>query len=135
MRGLARSLTLAAILAAAASASAAPRERLSGEAELAQRLEGRVAGKPVACVSLSDIQGSEIIEGVAIVYHLPGNQLLVNRPRGGASSLREDDVLLTKTYGNQLCAPETVQLLDSISHFPRGFVSLGPFVPYSKVKR
>ncbi len=123
------------VLAAASAATAAPRNKLSGEAELAKRLEGRVAGKPVDCIRLSDAQGSEIIDGTAIIYHMPGNRLFVNRPRGGASSLQEDDILVTRTYGNDLCAPDAVNLVDSTSHFEHGFVSLGPFVPYAKAKR
>ena len=104
-------------------------------AQLAKLLEGRVAGKPVSCLRLSDVQGSEIIDGTAIVYHLPGARLYVNRPRGGASSLRQDDVLVTRTYGGDLCEPDAVDLFDSLAHFQRGFVSLGPFVPYSKPVR
>ena len=60
---------------------------------------------------------------------------LANRPRGGASSLRQDDVLVTRTYGGDLCEPDAVDLFDSLAHFQRGFVSLGPFVPYSKPAR
>ena len=135
MRSMLRGLAVVLVLATASGAAAAPREKLSGEAELAKVLEGRVAGKPTNCIHLSDIQGSEIIDGTAIVYRMPGNQLFVNRPRGGASSLREDDILLTKTYGGDLCAPEIVTLLDSMSRFQRGFVSLGQFVPYAKEKR
>ena len=135
MRPMLRGLAVVLVLATASGVAAAPREKLSGEARLAKLLEGRVAGKPVDCIHLSDIQGSEIIEGAAIVYHMPGNRLFVNRPRGGASSLHEDDVLVTKSYGGDLCTPEVVNLVDSASHFPRGFVSLGPFIPYAKAGR
>ena len=135
MRTMLRGLAVVLVLATASGAAAAPRDKLSGEARLAKLLEGRVAGKPVDCIRLSDVRGSEIIDGTAIVYHMSGARLFVNRPRGGASSLHEDDILVTKTYGNDLCAPDAVNLLDSTSRFPRGFVILGPFVPYSKVKR
>jgi hypothetical protein len=135
MRTMLRGLVALLVLATASGAAAAPREKLSGEARLAKLLEGRVAEKPTDCIHLSNIQGSEIIDGTAIVYHMPGNRLFVNRPRGGAYSLREDDVLVTKTYGGDLCAPEVVNLVDSASRFPRGFVTLGQFVPYAKVKR
>jgi hypothetical protein len=135
MHPMLRGLAVVLVLATASAATAAPREKLSGEAELAKMLEGRVAGKPTKCIRLSDIQGSTIIDDTAIVYHMPGNELFVNRPRGGASHLREDDILLTKTYGGDLCSPEIVNLLDRTSSFPHGFVSLGQFVPYAKVKR
>jgi hypothetical protein len=130
-----RGLAVVLVLAMASGAAAAPRQKLTGEARLAKLLEGRVAGKPTNCVRLSDVRGSEIIDGVAIVYHMPGDRLLVNRPRSGAFSLHEDDILVTKTYGNDLCSPDVVDLVDSASRFPRGFVILGPFIPYAKVKR
>lgn len=135
MRTMLRGLAAILVLATASGVAAAPRDKLSGEARLAKLLEGRVAGKPVNCIRLSDVQGSEIIDRTAIVYHMSGARLFVNRPRSGASSLREDDVLVTKTYGNDLCAPDAVNLVDSTSHFPRGFVILGPFVPYGKPAR
>ncbi len=135
MRRWVSGLMAVGVLATASGALAAEPPNPAGEAQLAKLLEGRVAGKPVSCLRLSDIQGSEIIDGTAIVYHLPGNRLYVNRPRGGASSLRQDDVLVTRTYGGDLCEPDAVDLFDSLAHFQRGFVSLGPFVPYSKPAR
>ena len=123
------------LLASGSGALGAERPNPAGEARLAKVLEGRVAGKPTQCLRLGDIQGSEIIDGTAIVYRMPGNRLYVNRPRGGASSLREDDVLVTRTYGGDLCEPDAVDLFDSLAHFQRGFVSLGPFIPFSKPVR
>jgi hypothetical protein len=41
---------------------------------------------------------------------------------------------VTKTFGSQLCSIDTVNLIDRASRFPHGFVSLGQFVPYTKVK-
>jgi hypothetical protein len=131
MGSMLRGVVVVATLAAASSAVANP----AGEARLAQRLEGRAAGKPVDCIRLSDVRGSEVIDGVAIVYEMPGGRLLVNRPRSGAGSLRSADILLTRTVAGELCAPDAVELVDSLSYFPRGFVSLGAFVPYTKPGR
>ena len=60
-----RGLAVVLVLAMASGAAAAPRQKLTGEARLAKLLEGRVAGKPTNCVRLSDVRGSEIIDGVA----------------------------------------------------------------------
>ena len=125
-----------AILAAAALAASpavAAKEKRSPEEQLAKLLGGRVAGDPRSCITLSRIDSSQIIDKTAIVYR-DGSTLWVNRPRSGAQSLDEDDVLVTKLTGSQLCSIDTVQLHDRSSHFWRGFVSLGEFVPYRKVK-
>lgn len=128
-------LSLSAVLVLAASgAQAADQPNAEGEAKLAKLLEGRVAGKPVDCINLRAMDNSEIIDGTAIVYKGPGGRLYVNRPRGGADWLRSDDVLVTKTLTAQLCKVDPVTLVDSLSRFPRGFVNLGDFVPYTKAK-
>lgn len=131
MRSRLCGVVVVAALAAASGAVANP----AGEARLAQRLEGRTAGKPVDCIRLREVRGSEVIDGVAIVYEMPGGRLLVNRPRSGADSLRRADILLTRTMAGELCSPDPVELIDSLSYFPRGFVSLGAFVPYTKPQR
>jgi hypothetical protein len=130
MRPMVQALVAILVLAAASSASAAPNPE--GEAKLAKLLEGRVAGKPVHCINLRASDSSEVIDGTAIVYKGPGGRYYVNRPRGGAENLRRDDVLVTRTVTPQLCNIDVVNLVDSLSHFPRGFVNLGDFVPYTK---
>ena len=131
MRHLIPALFAAAAIAAAPAATA--REKLAPEDQLAKLLEGRVAGEPQDCISLSSARSSQIIDKTAIVYR-SGSTLWVNRPRSGAESLDDDDVLVTKLTGNQLCNIDTVELHDRMSHMYSGFVSLGDFVPYRRVK-
>jgi hypothetical protein len=115
----------------AAPAVAAPRD--TPEVQLQKLLAGRTAGKPVDCIPLSS-NSSQVIEGKAIVYRV-GSKLYVNEPRSGAESLNDDDILVTKVFGSQLCSIDTVNLVDRTSRFPRGFVILGKFVPWTKVKQ
>lgn len=124
-------LALGAALLASAPAIAKQDRAASAEAKLAKALAGRVAGKPVNCIMLSDIRSSTIFDKTAILYDT-GSKLYLNRPQSGASSLDSDDILVTKTSGSQLCSIDTVRLIDRNAHFPRGFVGLGQFVPYSK---
>lgn len=118
---------------AAIPATAIAREKLAPEDQLAKLLEGRVAGEPQNCIPLSMARSSQVIDKTAIVYRV-GNTLWVNRPEGGASSLDDDDILVTKLSGSQLCSIDAVQLHDRSSHMYSGFVSLGKFVPYRRVK-
>jgi hypothetical protein len=122
------------LLAAAAFATpvvAAPRD--TPELQLQKVLAGRVAGKPTDCISLSSVNSTQIIGGRAIIYKA-GGKVYVNEPRSGAETLRDDDILLTQTFGSQLCSIDSVKLLDRGARFQRGFVTLGKFVPYSLVK-
>ncbi len=128
---------IATIIAAAAIAAmpvaAAAMERPAPEERLAKLLDGRVAGQPQDCISLSTVSSSQVIDKTAIVYRV-GSTLWVNRPEGGASSLDDDDILVTKLSGSQLCRIDAVQLHDRSSNMYSGFVSLGKFVPYRRVK-
>ena len=122
---------LLAAVAIATPAVAAHRD--TPDVQLQKVLDGRVAGKPVNCISLSDANSSQIINGKAIIYRV-GGRLYVNEPQSGAASLRDDDILVTRTFGSQLCSIDMVRLVDRASRYPRGFVSLGKFVPYTKPK-
>ena len=130
--------TIAAVLAAATvltlAVTADARPRLSPEQKLEKMLDGRVAGEPRDCIYLPSIRGSRIVDKTAIVYDA-GRTLWVNRPRSGASSLDDDDILVTNLYGSgsQLCSIDIVRLHDRTSFFYSGFVGLGEFVPYRKV--
>ena len=132
--GLEGNMLKTMLLAAVAFATPAiATHRDTPDVQLQKALAGRVAGKPINCISLSGSNGTQIIDGKAIIYRV-GGRLYVNEPRAGAESLRDDDILVTRTFGSQLCSIDTVNLVDRGSRFPRGFVSLGQFVPYSRVK-
>ncbi len=125
-----KTMFLAAVVLATPAVAA---HRDTPDVQLQKALEGRVAGKPVNCISLSSTNSSRIIDGKAIIYRV-GGRLYVNEPRSGAASLRDDDILVTRTFSSQLCSVDMVRLIDRGSRFFRGFVSLGQFVPYTKVK-
>ncbi len=125
-------LSLTAIALAAAPLQAAP--RLTGEAELARLIEGRVAGEPVDCVHLRRIRSSRIIDNTAIVYDA-GSTIYVNRPRSGRESLDNWDTMVVKPFASRLCSIDVVQLYDAGAGFFSGIVFLGDFVPYRKPGR
>ena len=123
----------AASMALSGTAIAGEKAQAEGEAKLAKLLEGRVAGKPVSCIPQRMLESSTTIDGTAIVYR-SGRRLYVNRPRSGADSLDSDQILVTRLTGSELCNIDTVKLVDRSSGFPEGFVILGDFVPYERVK-
>ncbi|WP_421852125.1 hypothetical protein [Novosphingobium sp.] len=107
------------------------RPRLTGEEQLAKLLEGRVAGKPVDCITLPNVQSSSVIDKTAIVYG-SGSTIYVQRPKTGAETLDSNDILVTQLTTSQLCSIDTVQLRDRNGGFWRGFVGLDKFVPYTR---
>jgi len=121
----------ALILGSATQALARQSAQERGEADLARELAGRVAGKPVSCLSLTRIEGQTIIDRTAIVYRGLGNTLWVNRPRG-AEMLRDDDIPVQFVNGAELCQLDQIKLLDRGTQMQRGFVALSEFVPYTK---
>jgi hypothetical protein len=129
MRALIATILSAAMLA---GAPVAAKDKPTGEEKLAKMLEGRVAGQPQDCITLSSATSSQIVDKTAIVYRI-GSTLWVNRPRGGAESLDDDNILVTKLTGTRLCSIDTIQLHDRDSHMYAGFVALGDFVPYRKI--
>lgn len=125
---------LAGVALVAAPAALAQGDRSTPEAKLQKMLDGRVAGKPVDCISLPMTTSTTIIDGKAIVYR-SGSTLYVNTPRSGADLLDDNSILVTRTFGSDLCSIDSVRLLDRTSQFPRGFVLLDKFVPYTKPKK
>src|ERR1700712_1529089 len=93
-------------LAGVGAAQAKPRE--TGEERLAKRLEGRIPGRPVNCLSQSERDSVEIIDKTALIYG-SGNTIYVNRPRH-PDSLDRDDILVTRITGSQLCKLDLVRL-------------------------
>lgn len=130
MRKIVAAVAVAASLLVVPAAQA--RDKLTGEERLAKMLEGREAGKPVNCIPLSQATGTTVIDKTAIVYRI-GSTLYVNRPTN-AEALDNDDILVTRLWGSQLCSVDTVHLHDrSIPSMWSGFVGLREFVPYKKV--
>jgi len=127
-------LVLASAAAAFAPAQAKSPDPAKGERQLARALEGRVAGEPVDCIDLHRIRSSRIINRTAIVYDA-GGTLYVNRPRSGASALRDWDVMVTRPFGSRLCRVDTVRMVSPGSNMLGGIVFLGDFVPYKRVQR
>lgn len=105
------------------------------EAQIARALNGRVAGKPTDCIFQYDIRTSRIIDRTAILYEMNNGTIYLNRPTSGASFLDSADALVTDTHTSQLCGIDIVRLYDTVSRIERGSIGLGPFVPYTKLRK
>ncbi|MFO1254862.1 MAG: hypothetical protein U1E37_04255 [Sphingomonadaceae bacterium] len=131
MRKVAIAITAAAALLAGPALQAKP--RLTPQQELAKLLEGREPGKPTHCLSSVDTREMRVLDKTAIVYGW-GNTIWVNVPRN-VEDLDDDDIMVTKTSGGQLCNLDIVHTVDRTSHMTTGFINLGDFVPYRRVAK
>ncbi len=124
-----RNATLSALLLVTATAVAA--QPWSGEDGLEQAVEGRSAGEPVQCITLSRVRSSTIVDGTAILYRI-GDTVFVNRPRAGANRLDNDDLIVNRSASTRLCRGDPVRTQDPYSRAFRGAIVLGEFVPYRR---
>ena len=131
MRKIALVLATAAVLVSGPALEA--RSRLSPQQQLDKLLDGRVAGKPVHCISQYDTREMQVLDKTAIVYGW-GNTIWVNTPRN-AQDLDDDDIMVTRLYGSQFCSLDIVNTVDRSGGFTNGFISLGDFVPYRRVAK
>jgi hypothetical protein len=125
---------LAAVtIALFAAGSAAPAPNEQDEAKLTRMLHGRMAGKPLDCLTLRYTRSSSVIERTAIVFE-GADTLYVNRPASGAESLSELRTLFTRSMTGELCRGEAVGLVDTSTGVETDGIILGQFVPYRKAK-
>lgn len=131
-------LHLIAAATAACAALSAPaafaKEKKSGEEKLAEILEGREAGEPQSCISdFGPGRNLKVIDGTALVYGR-GRTVYVNVTRD-PDDIDDDDVLVTRRYGSQLCKLDIVTKVDRFNGFYSGNVFLSDFVPYTRVDK
>jgi hypothetical protein len=131
MRKITIALATAAALCSSVGLEAKP--KLTPQERLDMLLEGREAGKPVNCISHWDTRDMQVLDKTALVYGY-GNVIYVNRPKN-AETLDDDEILMTRTSGSQLCDLDIVHTLDRAGLFTTGFISLGEFVPYRRIKK
>lgn len=115
---------------AGAKTAAADPAAAKGEARLAKMLEGRTAGTPQSCISAYDGNNLQVIDRTAVVYK-SGNIIYVARA-DDPKSLDDDDILIVKRFGSQLCKQDVQHSVDRMSGFLTNVVFLGDFVPYKK---
>ena len=122
------------MLAALAVASTpALAERQTGEEKLAKMLEGREAGQPQKCIMARPVRSTKIIDGTAIVYDA-GGTLYVNYTQN-PEDLDDDDYLVVRRQGINLCRSDIVTARTPAGNFYSGNVFLTDFIPYKRVER
>lgn len=97
---------------------------------IAKALAGRVAGKPVACLSTSDMQDMTSYRG-AILYRV--GRTVYRNDMDQCPILGSDTIMVNRVYGSQICRGDIVHFVERTGGFMRGACGYGDFVPYTKV--
>lgn len=126
-------LASAALTMLAAPAHAdEPTTMTEGEVELAEMLEGRVAGEPQNCIRMFGSRSFSRIDDTALVYK-DGDTIWVNYTRN-PDSIDDDDIfVIDKFNATRLCRTDQITLRDRFGGFFSGVLFLDDFVPYTKV--
>ncbi len=105
-------------------------------AQLTKELEGKVAGKPVNCISDFTSTNLVRISDNILLYRVSGNLVYQNKLRYGCPGLaRDNDIIVSEQFGGQKCRGDIIRLVDRSSGIQGPSCSLGEFVPYRKEKK
>jgi len=133
----ARSLLFAAalslpVLASCAAQDIAPERTARGEALLAQRLAGKVAGPPVACLSRYRSADMEVIDSDTLLFR--DGRTTYRQDTNGSCYPRGSKIgytLVTRSLsGGQYCDGDIAQVMDSSTGAFVGSCSFNAFVPF-----
>jgi hypothetical protein len=123
------------LLALAASAGAKTPEAAKLDPreakELASALDGKVAGKPVTCVSSFRGENLHAIGDHTLVYRVSKKLTYRNDLQGACQGLRFGDTLVLRVTGNQYCRGDIAHVVNLPSGAQTGSCALGDFVPYT----
>lgn len=99
--------------------------------DLADALEGRVAGKARDCMSMMSASGPQIIGDRTLIYR-SGRTLWRNDLPDRCPGMDNNDFLVVQIRGSQLCRNDLVTPTSRGSGIPGPSCRLGLFTPYTK---
>ncbi|MCY7338565.1 MAG: hypothetical protein LH465_01175 [Sphingomonas bacterium] len=131
-RSLLAAIIVAPLIASCTGQTIVPYNDPASEAQLAQRLAGKVAGAPVNCLPNYRTNDFEVIDRDTFLY------------RDGGTYYRQDTIgacypgtssgyaLVTNSIGGQLCAGDIARTVDTSSGMIYLSCELTPFVPFRR---
>ncbi|MGB7408549.1 MAG: hypothetical protein WA908_08585 [Pontixanthobacter sp.] len=102
----------------------------AGERELADMLDGRIAGEPVRCLQRHERDRMITIQDTALVFR-NGDTLYVNRT-DAARFIDEFDLPVLRTFGGRLCRLDQIEFVARPAGIGGPTVTLTDFIPYIK---
>lgn len=114
------------------TAEQAERQQARTDRELADALDGRVAGTPQRCIDNSRVSGPQIV-GNTLLYRELG-RVVWRSDIEGCPALRPMTTIVVEIHGNQICERDRFRLLESGSSIPSSFCFFGKFTPYTRAE-
>ena len=121
-----------ALMGCTASSALPSGQNSKAERELAHELEGRTAGTPTDCVSISSVDGPQIIDSRTILYRQSGKTLWRNDLESECRSLAPMNTMILEVHGSQICRNDLFRVLEPGTSIPSGYCRMGKFTPYRK---
>nr|WP_026326137.1 DUF6491 family protein [Sphingomonas sp. Mn802worker] len=95
---------------------------------------GRVAGKPVDCISEIDTRAqAEIIDARTIAYSRTAKRMWITHPEGTCNGLAPARTLIVERRGARLCRGDRFRTIRAPATVPSPQCFFGRFTPYDKV--
>ncbi|WP_213982369.1 hypothetical protein [Sphingomonas sp. dw_22] len=102
-------------------------------AKIEKRLSGLTAGAPMRCLR-RDLTTSIVTADGVILYVAGRNRVYRNDVVGHCNGLARGDILVTRSFGGDVCEGDIVQTRSPTGGMFTGSCALGKFVPYTKAK-
>lgn len=126
-------LPLIATTAACGSAVATePMRDMRAETRLARLLDGKVAGRTMACINQRDAMDQRIIDERTIVYRVGRGRLYRNDIPGGCPRLDSRSTLIRRTTSPSICSGEIFEVRDAALGTSYGSCTFGEFTEYRR---
>lgn len=108
-------------------------EMTKGEKELAELLEGRVAGEPQRCIRSRINDRLRVIDETAYVFG-SGKTIYVQRTKN-PEDIDRDDILVSRRFNpSQICKLDMVTTADRSFGMFSGVVFYDDFIPYTRAE-
>lgn len=100
------------------------------EAALDKALAGKVAGEKMSCVNREPQTNLTVISNNVLLYRVSKKLVYKNELIGSCNGLTRDDIIITQSWGSQMCRGDLTRTADRMSGMLSGACALGDFVPY-----
>lgn len=121
----------ALLLLAGCTTTATEQSDARDRARLEKALAGLTPGEPVRCLRRDQFNQIRTFEGT-ILYVAGRNRLWRNDVVGNCAGLRRGDIVVTRSFGSQVCDGDIIQTRSPTGGFLSGSCSLGRFTPYTR---
>ncbi len=99
-------------------------------AKLEKALEGKVAGEKINCISRQPQTNLTAISNNVVLYRVSRKLVYKNELIGSCNGLTRDDIIVTQSWGSQMCRGDLTRTVDRMSGMLSGACALGDFIPY-----